>query len=76
MQGSVRDFSVSIVKNIPQNKTNIVACWKTKENQGYIADKEQYVMGEKTYINVKALEIFGIHKNKLAYLWYTAHTIC
>ena len=31
-------------------------------------------MGKKAYIN--ALGFFGIHKNKLAYLRYTVHTIC
>ena len=37
MQGRIRDFSISIVKNIPQNKTIIVVCCKktskTKDTQ-------------------------------------------
>ena len=28
IQGSIRDFSISVVKNIPQNKKNIVVCCK------------------------------------------------
>ena len=76
MQGSVRDFSVCIIKNIPLNKTNItVCCKKNKENQGHSVDKEQYAMGEKMYINAQAQEIFGVHKNKLAYLQFTLHTV-
>ena len=30
MQGSIRDFSISIVKNIPQNKTTIAVCCKKR----------------------------------------------
>ena len=37
MQGRIRDFCISIVKNIPQNKTIIVVCCKktskTKDTQ-------------------------------------------
>ena len=37
IQGSIRDFSILIVKNIPQNKTIIVVCCekisKTKDTQ-------------------------------------------
>ena len=40
MQGSVRDFFISIVKNIPQIKTNIMVCRKkSKENEGHSVDK-------------------------------------
>ena len=40
MQGSVRDFFISIVKNIPQIKTNImVRRKKNKENEGHSVDK-------------------------------------
>lgn len=40
MQGSVRDFFISIVKNIPQIKTNIMVCRKkNKENEGHSVDK-------------------------------------
>ena len=54
MQGSIRDFSIStLLKNICQNKAIIVGCHlKTIDNQGHSVDKEQYTMGEKTYINV------------------------
>ena len=54
MQGSIRDFSIStLLKNICQNKAIIVGCHlKTIDNQGHSVDKEQYAMGEKTYINV------------------------
>ena len=34
MQVNVREFSISIVKKIPQKKTIIVVCHKNKENQG------------------------------------------
>ena len=40
MQGSVRDFFISIVKNIPQIKTNImVRRKKNKEHEGHSVDK-------------------------------------
>ena len=48
MQGSVRDFSISIVKNIPENK--IMWCFvkkKKKENQGPSVEKKQWAMGRK-----------------------------
>ena len=41
MQGRIRNFSISIVKNIPQNKTIIVVCCKkNKQNQGHSVEKE------------------------------------
>ena len=41
IQGSGRGFSISIVKNILQNKKNIVVCCKkNKENQVHSVDKE------------------------------------
>ena len=53
MQGRIRDFSISIVKNIPQNKTIIaVCCKKNKQNQGHSVEKARYAMGKKGYINV------------------------
>ena len=54
MQGSVMDFSISIVKNTSQNKTIIRICCekkKNKQNQGHSVEKEQYAMGKKAYIN-------------------------
>ena len=52
MQVSVRDFSISNVKNIPQSKTILVVCCKkNKESQGHSVDKEQYAMEKKAYIN-------------------------
>ena len=39
MQGSVRDFFISIVKNIPQIKTNMVCRKKNKENEGHSVGK-------------------------------------
>ena len=33
LQGGVRDFSISIMKSIRQNKTNIVACCKKKKKK-------------------------------------------
>ena len=52
MQGSIRDFSISTLKNIFQNKAIIVGCHlKTIDNQGHSVDKERYAMREKTYFN-------------------------
>ena len=53
MQGSVRDFPISIVKNTSQNKTIIRFCFekKPKQNQGHSVEKEQFAMGKKAYIN-------------------------
>ena len=45
MQGSVRDFSISLVKTIPQNKILWCVVKKNKENQGHSVDKQQYAMG-------------------------------
>ena len=44
MHGYLRDFPLSIMKNIVSFKKN-------KENQGYSSDKEQFAMGKKTNIN-------------------------
>ena len=42
MHGSVRDFSISTVKNIPQMKTIIgVYYQKNMQNQGYSVEKER-----------------------------------
>ena len=49
MQGSIRDFSICIMKNIPQNKTNAVVC--CKKHQGHLVDKEWYAMGKMTDAN-------------------------
>ena len=47
MQVSIREFSISIMKNIPQDKTNVMECGKkSKGNQGQSVDKEQYAMGK------------------------------
>ena len=51
LQRSVRDFSISIVKNIPQNNYWNVLWKKNKQNQGHSVEKEQYKMGKTTYIN-------------------------
>ena len=48
MQGTIRDFSISSMKNIPQNKTNIAVCRKkNKENQGHSVDRERDAMGKR-----------------------------
>ena len=44
MHGYVRDFPLSIMKNVE-------SCKKNKENQGYSINKEQCAMGKKTNIN-------------------------
>ena len=42
MHGSIRDFSISTVKNIPQMKTIIgVYYQKNMQNQGYSVEKER-----------------------------------
>ena len=52
MQGSIRDFFIFNVKNMPQNKTIIVVCCKkNNENQGNSVDRKRYAMGKKVYIN-------------------------
>ena len=39
-------------------------------------DKEQYAMKKKAYMNAQTLEMFYVHKNKLAQLAYTGQNIC
>ena len=51
MQGSIRDFFISNVKNIPQNKTIMWCVVKNNENQGHSADRKQSAMGKKAYMN-------------------------
>ena len=51
MQDSIRDFFISNVKNIPQNKTIMWCVVKNKENQGHSVDRKQYAMGKKAYMN-------------------------
>ena len=51
MQDSIRDFFISNVKNIPQNKTIMLCFVKHKENQGHSVDRKQYAMGKKAYMN-------------------------
>ena len=52
MQGNIRDFSISTLKNIPLKKITVVFHKKNNEIQGHSVDKERYAMEEKTYINV------------------------
>ena len=68
MQSSMRDFSISIMKNIPYNK--ILWCFlkKYKESQEHSVDREQYAIGKKVYIYVWALEIFDVN---LRINWHT-----
>ena len=74
MQFSVRDFSISNVKNIPQNKTILaVRCKKNKESQGLSVNINVHKCVHKC---VGFRECLGVHKNKLAYLQYTVNTIC
>ena len=67
MQGSIRDFFISNVKNIPHNKTITWCVVKNNENQGHSVDRKRYAMGKKAYKNALALEFFGVHENILTY---------
>ena len=67
MQGSKRDFFISNVENIPQNKTIMWCVVKNNENQRHSADRKRSAMGKKAYMNTQALEFFGVDKNKLVY---------
>ena len=67
MQGSKRDFFISNVENIPQNKTIMWCVVKNNENQRHSADRKRSAMGKKAYMNTQALELFGVDKNKLVY---------
>ena len=51
MQGSIRDFFISNVKNIPQNKTIMWCVVKNNENQRHSADRKRSAMGKKAYMN-------------------------
>ena len=51
MQGSKRDFFISNVENIPQNKTIMWCVVKNNENQRHSADRKRSAMGKKAYMN-------------------------
>ena len=51
MQGSIRDFFISNVKNIPQDKTIMWCVVKNNENQGHPVDRKQYAMWKKSSMN-------------------------
>ena len=71
MQGSIRDFSISNLENIPQNKTILmVCCKKTRKTKDTQLTKCNAQWGKGIHKCVGFI-FFGILKNKLAYLWYT-----
>ena len=76
MQGSVRDFSIFNVKNIPQNQTTLVVCCK-KQGILWTLSLQRAICNEEKDVNkcIGCIKFFGVHKNKLAYLQYTMHTI-
>ena len=73
MQGNVRDFSISIVKNIPQNKTIMErVVKKNKQNQGHLVEKERYAVGKNAYIMLRLLNFLGYTRIN----WHTCGTLC
>ena len=62
MQGMIRDFSISSMKNIPQNKTNIaVCCKKTRKTKD-----TQLTGSEMQWGNINVHKCIGF-----SYFWHT-----
>ena len=68
MHGSVRGFSISTVKNIPQMKTIIGVYYKKKtcKTKGTQLRKSDKQYGGKGAHKCLGFWFFGEHKNKLA----------